>query len=41
MRSYEICFSGFWEKGNGKTVVLDDPVGPFQPSDSMIIILLL
>ena len=23
-------------KGNGRTVGLDDPVGPFQPCDSMI-----
>ena len=24
-------------KGNGRTVGLDDPVGPFQPCDSMIL----
>ena len=37
MRSYEIWFSGLWYNGNGRTVELDDLVGPFQACDSMIL----
>ena len=35
MRSYEIWFSS---NGNGRTVGLDDLVGPFQPCDSQVTI---
>jgi len=37
MRSYEIWFSSCGRNGDGRTVGLDDLVGPFQLCDSMIL----
>ena len=37
MRSYEIWFIVCGSSCSGRTIGLDDLVGPFQPCDSMIL----